>query len=71
LAAAEARIKEIEELLARTKEPEPVTAFSIEELKKHLVSRLRDLEAVLTFNPTNQGVDPSWYLLPPDTKSDS
>ena len=51
LAAADARIKEIEELLARTKEPEPVTAFSIEELKKHLVSTLSDLEAVLTSTP--------------------
>ena len=51
LVAAETRIKEIEALLVRAKEPAPITTFSAEELKDHLVSKLVDLEAVLTSTP--------------------
>lgn len=51
LAAAEARIAEIEDLLARAKEPEPIVAFTAKDIKEHLLDKLRDLQSVLISSP--------------------
>src|SRR5262249_42171026 len=51
LQATELRIREIDELLARAKEPEPMAACSGDETKEYLVGKLRDLQTVLTTSP--------------------
>jgi site-specific DNA recombinase len=51
LAAAEARIMEIDKALARAKEPAPMIAFTTDEIKEHLRGQLRDLQSVMTSAP--------------------
>jgi hypothetical protein len=51
LTAAEARIREIEEILARAKEPELLIGFTAEEIRKDLQAKLHNLQAVLTSQP--------------------
>jgi site-specific DNA recombinase len=51
LAAAEARIAEIEGILARAKEPEPIVAFTAKDIKEHLLDKLRDLQSALISSP--------------------
>jgi site-specific DNA recombinase len=51
LAAAEVRIEQIEKLLALAREPEPLIAFTSDQLKEHLRQKFRDLQSVLTSAP--------------------
>src|SRR5262249_55058851 len=51
LQAFELRIREIEELLARAKEPEPMVAFSDDETKEYWVGKLRDVQTVFNNSP--------------------
>lgn len=51
LIAAEARISEIENILARTGEPEPEIAVTPAEVRNLLCGKLRDLQSVLTSEP--------------------
>ncbi len=51
LQAAEERMQEIEQLLARAKEPEPIIGFSVDAIKENLLTKLADLKAVLTSSP--------------------
>jgi site-specific DNA recombinase len=51
LATTEARIKEIEDMLARAEEPEPISGLGSDELKEHLLRKLRDLQTALTSSP--------------------
>jgi site-specific DNA recombinase len=50
LEAADARIEQIEELLSRASEPDPVT-FAPNDIKQCLESKLHDLNSVLTSEP--------------------
>lgn len=50
LEAADSRIKQIEELLSRASEPDPVT-FAPHDIKQYLESKLHDLQGVLTSEP--------------------
>jgi site-specific DNA recombinase len=51
LEAADARIKQIEELLPHASEPDPVVTFGPDDIEKYLVSKLHDLQVVLTSEP--------------------
>jgi site-specific DNA recombinase len=51
LQAAEARMREIAELLVRAKEPEPIVGFSVDEVKQDFLSKLHDLQAAFTGSP--------------------
>lgn len=51
LAATEARIREIEELLACAREPDASVTVSADEIKENLITKLRDVQAVLTSEP--------------------
>ena len=48
LEAADARIKEIEEQLSRASEPLPIFSLSPDEIKESILTKLRDLQGVLT-----------------------
>jgi len=48
LQAAETRMRQIEELLARAKESQPIAGLTADELREYLLGRLRGLQAVLT-----------------------
>jgi hypothetical protein len=50
LEAAEAGIKQIEELLSRASEPDPVT-FAPNDVEQYLKSKLHDLQGLLTSEP--------------------
>jgi hypothetical protein len=47
----DARVKKIEDLLARAKQPEPGIRLSADEIREQLLSRLGSLQAVLTSEP--------------------
>jgi hypothetical protein len=47
----DARVKKIEDLLARAKQPEPGIRLSADEIREHLLSKLGNLQAVLTSEP--------------------
>jgi DNA invertase Pin-like site-specific DNA recombinase len=51
LEGRDARVKKIEDLLARTKQPEPGIRLSADEIREHLLSKLGNLQAVLTSQP--------------------
>jgi len=51
LGAQDARVKRIDELLARAKEPAPMIALTTDEIKEQLREKLRDLQSVLTSSP--------------------
>ena len=51
LSAVQARITEIDKILARTKQTEPLVGFTVERIKKDLHDKLYDLQAVLTSEP--------------------
>lgn len=51
LEAADARIKQIEEPLSRASEPDPVVTFAPDDIEQYLVSKLHDLQVVLTSEP--------------------
>lgn len=51
LEAADARIKQIEELLSHANQPEPVSTISSAYIMDFLLSKLHDLQAVLTSEP--------------------
>lgn len=51
LQEAEERIKDIEVVLSTAKGQEPIIAFSVEDIKRHLLGKLCDLQAVLTSSP--------------------
>ena len=51
LEAAEARIQQIEELLSRASEPDPAVTFAPDDIEQYLVSKLNDLQVVLTSEP--------------------
>jgi hypothetical protein len=47
----DARVKKIEELLARAKQPEPGIRLSADEIKEQLLGKLGNFQAVLTSEP--------------------
>ena len=51
LQAAEGRMWEIDRLLARAKEPEPILGSSVDEVKRFLLSKLDDLLSVVASSP--------------------
>lgn len=51
LAAAEARVKEIDEQLALANQPEPMIAFTTGEITEYLREKLSNLQSVLTSTP--------------------
>jgi site-specific DNA recombinase len=51
LRSTEERIKEIEVQLSRINEPDSVASFAVDEIKEHLLSKLGNLQAMLTTAP--------------------
>ena len=51
LEVAEARIEQIEKVLARAQEPQSTIAFTTDQIKEYLLGKFRDLQSVLTSAP--------------------